>query len=270
MKQLKKENIQQPTVDKLQRQAKKKNPLLAAFLGLVPGLGLVYAGLPVHGVVVFLTCWMIVPYIYGIIGAFTSAVKFNRGVPYGAKVGLFFSVVSGSLIMLLVYFSVIKTGALHRLLKGGEPKILAPAASTAAVIPSTAAAHVTEQIIKSTAPVNSTGENNDFNEETYSSSLEKIFNGEGDIPMYPGASAMGTIMKEGYLGFKFLSGAAINSVASFYQSQLKKAGYNLKFSDYKDGAAKAVLSFTREKNECKISLEKTESGSTSGLISLNK
>lgn len=268
MKQLKKENTQQPPADKVPQREKKKNPFLAAFLGLLPGLGLLYVGLPAHGLIVFLTCWMIVPYIYGIVNAFTSAVKFNKGIPYGKKVGLFFSVVSGFLITMLIYFSAIKTGILPGLLKSRQAPL---AVSTAAVVSATAAAPVAEQVSKSTAPANSTGGDNTFREEIYdASSLEKIFNGEGDVPMYPGASAMGTIMKEGYLGFKFSTAAAINSVVSFYQSQLKKAGYDLKSSDYKDGAVKAVLSFTREKNECKISLEKTESGSTSGLISLNK
>jgi hypothetical protein len=59
-----------------------RDPLLAGLLSAIcPGLGQAYNGHFVKAVVVFLTCFLILPYFLGILDAFVSAKENNRIQP---------------------------------------------------------------------------------------------------------------------------------------------------------------------------------------------
>jgi len=56
-----------------------KDPLLAAILSTVlPGLGQIYNGEFFKGLLILFTCWLILPYLYGIYNAYTKARQINR------------------------------------------------------------------------------------------------------------------------------------------------------------------------------------------------
>jgi TM2 domain-containing membrane protein YozV len=62
-----------------------RNPWVAAIASLLlPGIGQVYNGQVSKGIMIFLSCWLVVPWIYGVFDAFIYARKFNRG-EYSAK-----------------------------------------------------------------------------------------------------------------------------------------------------------------------------------------
>ena len=54
------------------------SPALAAVLAVFPGLGQVYNGQLLKGFVVFFTCWLIVPWIYGVYDAYVVACRLNE------------------------------------------------------------------------------------------------------------------------------------------------------------------------------------------------
>ena len=61
-------------------QQKHKIPLLAGALSfLVPGAGQCYNGQYVKGGLFFLTCWLVVPYVWSIVDGVTVANKINKG-----------------------------------------------------------------------------------------------------------------------------------------------------------------------------------------------
>src|SRR5215472_11673327 len=56
-----------------------KNPGVAMLLSiLIPGAGQLYNGQLGKGILVLLTCWLVIPYIYGIIDAWRTAERINR------------------------------------------------------------------------------------------------------------------------------------------------------------------------------------------------
>jgi hypothetical protein len=56
-----------------------KDPVLGALLSaIVPGAGQVYNMQFVKGLLVFLTCWLVIPYFLGIFDAYLTAEKTNR------------------------------------------------------------------------------------------------------------------------------------------------------------------------------------------------
>jgi TM2 domain-containing membrane protein YozV len=56
-----------------------KDPVLAALLSTVmPGGGQVYNGHFLKGFLVFITCWLVIPYFLGIMDAYVSARDTNR------------------------------------------------------------------------------------------------------------------------------------------------------------------------------------------------
>jgi len=62
------------------RSMSNRHPLFAAALSMFfPGIGQVYNGQVGKGILVFSTCWLIIPWIYGIVDAYAIAVKLNRG-----------------------------------------------------------------------------------------------------------------------------------------------------------------------------------------------
>lgn len=58
----------------------KRNPLMALGLSFFfPGLGQIYNGQVAKGIFIFFTCFLILPWIFGIFDAFFTAIKINRG-----------------------------------------------------------------------------------------------------------------------------------------------------------------------------------------------
>ena len=56
-----------------------KNPGLAAFLSVIfPGAGQFYNGHAGKGILILFTCWLIIPYVWGIFDAYSSAQRINR------------------------------------------------------------------------------------------------------------------------------------------------------------------------------------------------
>lgn len=56
-----------------------KNPAVAMLLSIFfPGGGQFYNGHAGKGILIFCTCWLIIPWIWGIIDAYTSAQRINR------------------------------------------------------------------------------------------------------------------------------------------------------------------------------------------------
>lgn len=57
-----------------------RSPALAAILSfIIGGLGQFYNGQPGKGVLIFLTSWLVIPWIIGIIDAYNVAVRINNG-----------------------------------------------------------------------------------------------------------------------------------------------------------------------------------------------
>ena len=65
----------------VKKQQEPKNPVLAMVLSLIiPGLGQIYLGKTKRGLIILLTCWLIVPWIYGIIDAYQTAKEINKKI----------------------------------------------------------------------------------------------------------------------------------------------------------------------------------------------
>lgn len=59
---------------------KQKSPALASILSmLLGGLGQLYNGQPGKGILIFITSWLIIPWIYGIFDAYKTAERINSG-----------------------------------------------------------------------------------------------------------------------------------------------------------------------------------------------
>jgi hypothetical protein len=57
-----------------------RSPGLAAFLSvIIGGAGQMYNGQPGKGIFIFLTTWLVIPWIYGIFDAYQTAKKMNEG-----------------------------------------------------------------------------------------------------------------------------------------------------------------------------------------------
>jgi len=57
---------------------KQKNPGLAAVASfLIPGLGQIWLGKIGTGILIFLLCWLVVPWLYGIYDAYKTAKNYN-------------------------------------------------------------------------------------------------------------------------------------------------------------------------------------------------
>ena len=65
----------------VKKQQEPKNPVLAMILSLIiPGLGQIYLGKTKRGLIILLTFWLIVPWIYGIIDAYQTAKEINKKI----------------------------------------------------------------------------------------------------------------------------------------------------------------------------------------------
>lgn len=75
-----------------------RNPTIAALLSfIIGGAGQLYNGQIGKGILIFLTTWLIIPWIYGIFDAYNTANKINKGEIVTERV-------SGCLIAVIVVF----------------------------------------------------------------------------------------------------------------------------------------------------------------------
>jgi TM2 domain-containing membrane protein YozV len=67
-----------PAQKALYYEQKQKNPGLAAVASfLIPGLGQIWLGKIGTGILIFLLCWLVVPWLYGIYDAYKTAKNYN-------------------------------------------------------------------------------------------------------------------------------------------------------------------------------------------------
>ncbi len=65
----------------VKKQQEPKNPVLAMILSIIiPGLGQIYLGKTKKGLIILLTCWLIVPWLYGILDAYQTAKEINKKI----------------------------------------------------------------------------------------------------------------------------------------------------------------------------------------------
>lgn len=84
-----------------------RNPVLATVLSFIfPGAGQVYNGQIGKGVLIFLTCWLFIPWIYGIIDAYVTAEKIKNGQIDTKSTSV------GCLIALILIFAIVPGCAL--------------------------------------------------------------------------------------------------------------------------------------------------------------
>ncbi|MEW5895146.1 MAG: hypothetical protein AB1650_05260 [Candidatus Omnitrophota bacterium] len=87
-----------------------RNPLLAALLGFFPGLGQVYNGQLVKGLILFFTCWLIIPWIYGVYDAYVTASHINnREIESNPSPALH----AGCLVLLILLFGIFAGGPFY-------------------------------------------------------------------------------------------------------------------------------------------------------------
>jgi TM2 domain-containing membrane protein YozV len=88
-----------------------QSPLLAfVFAFLVPGMGQVYNGDWQKGLVIFLTGWLVLPWIYGIVDAVTVANEIRNGVRKSATVPpgyLLLALKFGIVPFACIYFGIV-------------------------------------------------------------------------------------------------------------------------------------------------------------------
>lgn len=86
-----------------------RNPILAASLGIFPGLGQVYNKQLLKGLFIFFTSWLIIPWLYGIYDAYVIACRFNRR---DIDVNPSPALLSGCLVLILLIFGFFSGGPL--------------------------------------------------------------------------------------------------------------------------------------------------------------
>jgi len=225
-----------PPAPKPVPEAKKKSPLVAAVLSLIPGLGYIYLGLTLHGIVIFATSWLLVPYIYGIAGSFVTAQKINRKEPCGEKTGIFFSIIAGiALVAVIVILKPVPTGGIRKIVTGGKKKAPVPYAKEFVVPVSTATAQYAGIEI--------------------------------NVPVYTGAKKTGTTTGDGIMTLKFVTPDPIEKVVVFYRTEMPKSGYVMSTDDFREGESMAFLIFNKGGRDFTINLIKKEDGTTYGSIS---
>ncbi|MCR4336439.1 MAG: TM2 domain-containing protein [Candidatus Omnitrophica bacterium] len=81
---------------------KKRNPFFAAILAFfIPGLGQIYNGQVGKGLCIFLTWWLILPWMYGIVDAYQTARRIEQGK---VVVNLSDFVLTGLVVFLMILF----------------------------------------------------------------------------------------------------------------------------------------------------------------------
>ena len=84
-----------------------RNPVTALVLALFPGLGQVYNGQLLKGLIVFFTSWLVVPWLYGMYDAYATACLINsREIETNISSGL----LAGCLVLIILFFSLFAGG----------------------------------------------------------------------------------------------------------------------------------------------------------------
>lgn len=108
-----------PETVKPPRKAMMRNPVLAAILGVFPGLGQVYNNEILKGLLIFFLSWMIVPWLYGIYDAYAVACRVNnRDIVENPAPALW----TGCLVMTLLIFGMFSAGPLF--IVNGIPQLM--------------------------------------------------------------------------------------------------------------------------------------------------
>jgi len=81
---------------------KEHSPALAAILSfIIAGAGQIYNGQIGKGILIFLTAWLVIPWIIGIIDAYKTAVRINQGeITVESKSGCLI----GAIVIIIVFF----------------------------------------------------------------------------------------------------------------------------------------------------------------------
>jgi len=250
----------------------KKSSLMSLLLSFFPGLGLLYAGLPVHGLVVLLSSVLILPYLYSIFFSLKTVGKLNRGEPYGEKVGLFFSIILGMVLVLVLNFAVFPAAGLNlpkviNLLTGKPAHKKKPAAKVTpeqAVTPAPVTGLPAAQPGK-IQPSSSTV----LSAETLPEPKDYF---EDGIPMYPGSEITGMVVRENYTAYTFTINAPVTSVGGFYKKNISVKGFTLQAHDCTEGTSMTKLVYAGSAGiKCEIEIStKSPGGITAGVISITK
>lgn len=90
-----------------------RNPVIAALLSfIIAGAGQIYNGQIGKGVLIFLTAWLVIPWIYGIFDAYNTAKRINSGeivteAPSGCLIALLFAMVVPVAIAIIALLAAI-------------------------------------------------------------------------------------------------------------------------------------------------------------------
>ncbi len=93
-----------------------RNPVIAALLSFViGGAGQIYNGQVGKGVLIFLTTWLVIPWIYGIFDAYNTAQKINRGeIASEAPSGCLIAIVTVFIITWVIVIMALLSTMLYR------------------------------------------------------------------------------------------------------------------------------------------------------------
>jgi hypothetical protein len=96
-----------PSVEIREKKYKPRNPLVAALLGIFPGLGQVYNGQLLKAFFIFFTSWLVIPWLYGIYDAYAIACQINdREVDVNPSPAL----LAGCLLSVILIFGMFSGG----------------------------------------------------------------------------------------------------------------------------------------------------------------
>jgi len=105
-----------------------RSPVTAGLLGIFPGLGQVYNGQLLKGLIIFFTSWLVVPWIYGMYDAYATACRINsRELETQMSSGL----LTGCLVLIILFFGLFAGGPfflvkgipyMFQTLTGGAPE----------------------------------------------------------------------------------------------------------------------------------------------------
>lgn len=90
-----------------------RNPTIAALLSfIIGGAGQIYNGQIGKGVLIFLTTWLVIPWIYGIFDAYNTAKRINSGeivseAPSGCLAALLFAIMVAVVISIIALLAAI-------------------------------------------------------------------------------------------------------------------------------------------------------------------
>lgn len=91
-----------------------RNPVVAALLGIFPGLGQVYNGQLLKGFFIFFTSWLLVPWFYGMYDAYATACHINN---HEVETNPSPALLTGCLVLIILILGIFSGGPFF-LIKG--------------------------------------------------------------------------------------------------------------------------------------------------------